>query len=126
MKFVVFVEENHKENIEVAFFLQYDGNEEALNQLTQLVDDSGRYWLGGDFSSFCMSMTPRKISQTTIDEMKKALTGVGGYTYPVNFCVGKFTPPFNEETLEELESSEDIATKLDEWFYACRIDEYFK
>ena len=53
MNFIIFKENNTKENESFIFFLQYDGNEEQLNKLNNIISKTDFDNLhGGDYSSF--------------------------------------------------------------------------
>lgn len=127
MKFVALTERNNKEHETFYFFLQWEGNEEALTLLNRIVnsaDVTEMYY--GDFSIFRMNLDMKfnKFSENTIKEMRKARF-LASYAEPIEFCTGKFVPPFTEEVLEE-ETPRRLASLLDQWFYPSRIGEYFK
>lgn len=122
---MTFFEYNGKEKDSFSFLLQYDGNEDALNQLYHLVEETRDVHLNqkGHYSKFYMRVEVNELSETTIEEFRR-VRFPGFYADPVTICLGKFNPPFDEKDFEL--NDVEIAHKLDEWFFAVRIGDYFK
>lgn len=120
MKFIVFTEDNKKENETMVFFLQYDGNETMIDKLEQIICNTDFSEMEGDYSIFNIR-TNKKISRKSVLEL--ADIDIGNYSSMFNICEGIFEFPYKEfDTLDPTEK----ALKLDELFYACRIEKYFK
>jgi hypothetical protein len=120
MNFITFKENNNKENESFIFFLQYDGNEEQLNKLNDIIsktDFSDLY--GGDCSTFEIDIKTM-ISENSVDQITKI--NLGCFSHLFNKCSGEFKFPY--VLFEDLNESE-MAFKLDQLFYACSIRNYF-
>ncbi len=120
-KYVMFMEKNHKEGDNFIFYLQYNGNEEEIVKLKNVVETANFDDLYGDVSYFYID-TDNLISQSSVDE-HIVNTSFGNWGPMFQVCNGKMT--FNDEEYRELDASE-IAKKLDEDFYHCRIKDLFE
>ena len=119
MKFVTLQEYNQKEHETFIFFLQYTGNEEAINNLSYFIKNADTDDLYGDYSKFQIDNTTL-LSQSTVDELNNVNIGTFGPLFTV--CKGRVI--FNKREFDNLNSSE-LGFKLDELYYACRISDYF-
>lgn len=119
MNFITFKENNNKENESFIFFLQYDGNEEQLNKLNDIISKTDFSDLNGDYSNFEIDIKTM-ISENAVDQITKVKLGC--FSRLFNKCSGEFKFPY--ELFEDLNESE-MAFKLDELFYACSIRDYF-
>ncbi len=120
MKYVVFKEVNHREKDSFYFFLQYDGNEEKLNTLADIMYYANYEGMCGDYSEFAIDVD-NLISQETVDEMLKVNLLCHEQSFEV--CKGEFD--FYEEDFHGL-GPKEIALKLDDMFFYFEITEYFK
>ena len=120
MEYISFQENNKKENESFIYFLQYTGNEDAINKLEYYVKSADTPDLYGDFSTFEID-TSVKLKQTSVDDISRINLGYYGPTFTV--CKGKFN--FDDSLFKNLDKS-NIGLKLDELYYACRICDYFK
>ena len=120
MKFVIFRENNKKENESFIFFLQYDNNEEMIHKLEEIINSTDFSYMDGDYSSFEIN-TSNKLSEQTVNELTSIK--IGSFYSMFTACRGKFN--FNYGDFEVLTDTEK-ASKLDELFYACRIVNFFK
>lgn len=118
MKYATFVENNHKDNEMYIYYLQYDGNEEQLMALKEIIDESDCAKMYGDYSEFDLDID-NLVSQRTVDEQLKIR--FDGYS-PFDVCNGNFE--FYEEDFYNLDEHEK-ALKLDDMFYSRRIEDYF-
>ena len=120
MNFIIFKENNTKENESFIFFLQYDGNEEQLNKLNNIISKTDFDNLhGGDYSSFEIDIKTM-ISENSVNQLTKV--NLGCFSRLFTKCVGNFK--LSSELFEDLNESE-MALKLDTLFYGCKITEYF-
>jgi len=119
MSFITFKENNNKENETFIFFLQYDGNEEQLKKLNDIISKTDFSDLNGDYSTFEIEIETM-ISEEAVNQIIKV--DLGCFSKLFNKCSGEFK--FPSELFEELNESE-MAFKLDELFYACNITNYF-
>ena len=118
MKYASFVEINHKDHETYIYYLQFDGNENELLALKDIIDNADISGMFGDYSEFCIDIN-NLVSQDTVNEQIKI--NFNGYK-PFDVCNGKFD--FHEDDFFNLDDKEK-ALKLDEMFYACRIENYF-
>ena len=119
MNFITFKENNNKENETFIFFLQYDGNEEQLNKLNDIISKTDFSDLNRDYSNFEIDIETM-ISEDAVNQLTKI--DLGSFASLFNKCSGEFK--FPSELFEELNESE-MAFKLDELFYGCSIRDYF-
>lgn len=120
MQFVTLQEYNQKEHESFIFFLQYTGNEEAINNLSYFIKNAKTDdLLYGDCSKFQIDNTTL-LSQTTVDELNNVIMENFGPLFTV--CKGRFI--FNKSNFDNISNSE-WGQKLDELYYACRISDYF-
>ena len=117
MKFVTFKEINMKENESFIFFLQYDNNEEKLKELSEIIKSADTSDLSGDFSKFEMDIA--LLSESTVNELGNVDLGYYGPTF--NVCRGDFTL-----CMDVFNNVDDLALRLDEFFYAFQITKHFK
>jgi len=118
MKFVTFKEINMKENESFIFFLQYDNNEEKLKELSEIINSADTSDLYGDYSKFEMDIDTL-LSESTVKELENVDLGHYGPTF--NVCRGDFTL-----CMDVFNNVEDLALRLDEFFYAFQITKHFK
>lgn len=118
MKFVTFKEVNLKEEETFIFFLQYDNNEEKLKELSEIIKSADTSDLNGDFSIFEIDVNTL-LSESTVKELENVDLGHFGPTF--NVCRGDFTL-----CMDVFNNVDDLALRLDEFFYAFRITEHFK
>jgi hypothetical protein len=119
MKYVAFIEVNHKEHECYYTYLQYDGNEDVLNVFDQILKEADFSSMFGDYSEFFIDIN-NLLSEETINEQCKIK--FDGY-YPFSVCKGKFD--FCDEEFFNKDSKEK-ALLLDEMFYANQIQNYFE
>jgi hypothetical protein len=120
MKFIIFKEDNKKEHETFIFFLQYDGNENIINTLKDIIESTDFSEMDGDYSTFEIN-THNKISEKTVEEL--CSIQLGSYSDLFSECRGDFNFPYDDF---EFLSDTEKARKLDELFYACQIRNYFK
>lgn len=120
MKYVVFKEVNYKEKDSFYFFLQYDGNEEKLSSLANIIRQANYEGMYGDYSEFSIDVE-NLVSQETVDEMLKVnlLCHEGSF----QVCQGEFD--FYEEDFYGL-GPKEIALNLDDMFFYLEITKFFK
>lgn len=118
MKFVTFKEVNLKEEETFIFFLQYDNNEEKLKELSEIIESADTSELNGDFSIFEIDVNTL-LSESTVKELENVDLGHFGPIF--NVCRGDFTL-----CMDVFNNVDDLALRLDEFFYAFRITEHFK
>lgn len=121
IKYVMFMEKNQKEGDHFIFYLQYTDNEQEIAKLKNVVDTADFEDLHGDVSYFYID-TDNLISQYSVDEHVANKT-FGSWGPMFQVCIGKMT--FNDEEYRELDARE-IAKKLDEEFYHCRVKDLFE
>jgi hypothetical protein len=122
MQFVLFQEDNKKENETLFTFLPLKNNEEELLKLSDIIKSADTSELHGDYSIFHLHFG-KQISQFTVNEMCQVSNLLNNRYGPLfSVCYGKFTFPFDE--FKDL-SSLEIASKLDEKLFACQIEKYF-
>lgn len=122
MQFVLFQEDNKKENETLFTFLPLDNNEEELLRLSEIIKSADTSELNGDYSVFHLHFG-KKISQTSVNEMCQISNLLSNRYGPLfSLCHGKFTFPFHEFT--GLNNCK-IALKLDDLLFACQIEKYF-
>jgi len=119
MQFVTLQEYNQKEHETFIFFLQYTGNEEAINDLSYFIKNANTEDLCGHYSKFQIDNTTL-LSQSTVDELNNVNIGIFGPVFTV--CKGRFV--FNKNHFNNLNSLE-WGLKLDELYYTCKISDYF-
>ena len=118
--YVMFMEKNLKENDNFIFYLQYNGNEQEIAKLKNVVDTADFSELWGDVSHFYID-TDNLISQFSVDEHVVNKTfGTWGPMFQA--CNGKMT--FDDEEYRDL-SPIALAKKLDADFYHCRVKDLF-
>ena len=107
MEYITFVENksSHNEAKVIVTYLQYTGNESELQKLED--------YMNGGCSNFQMVLSI-KFSEYEVNHMCTLSYG----NKKVN---GTFKFP-----LEHNASNENIAQKLDQAFYGCKISNYFK
>jgi hypothetical protein len=115
MEYITFIEKNHKENETFIFYLQYTGNEEELQKLSNLIEEADFSSFRGDYSDFTMDVEHR-ISEDAVDQHCKL--GYVGYTYMFQKANGKFEYPFDDEPI-----TNDI---LHDAFFGAKITYYFE
>ena len=113
-KFLVIVETNHKER---ESFVHYCESQDSLIILLKAIEKADPSELWGDVSHFTCSWGI--VSEEAVDA-HISLKELGNY----NHMFQKHTGVFNCPTFPE--SPKDIARKLDEYFYGCRLGDYFK
>jgi len=74
MNFITFKEKNNKENETFIFFLQYDGNEEQLNKLNNIISKTDFSDLYEDCSRFEIDIKTM-ISEASVNEIIKINLG---------------------------------------------------
>lgn len=118
MKYATFLELNRKDHETYIYYLQYDGNEEELLALKDIIRDADFSGMSGDYSEFDIDID-NLLSKSSVDEQIKIK--FDGYC-PFDVCNGKFD--FHQEDFYGLGDMES-ALKLDDMFYGCRIENYF-
>jgi hypothetical protein len=113
-KFLVIVETNHKEK---ESFVHYCESQDSLTNLLKAIEKADPSELWGDVSHFTCSWL--KVSEEAVD-VHLTLKELGKY----NHMFQKHTGVFNCPTFPE--DPKDIARKLDDYFYGCRLGDYFK
>ncbi len=118
MQFITIVETNHKEHETFIHYCQWNGNEKELQKLMNVIDTSeGGDELDGDVSTFVCSNV--LISETAADEHMQL--EYGSYSHMFQKHVGVFKSPKFDYIRDSLEASRS----LDEFFYGCKIKNYF-
>ena len=120
MKYVVFKEVNYREKDSFYFFLQYDGNEDKLNSLADIMYDADYEGMCGDYSEFTIDVD-NPVNQETVEEMLKVNMRCNKGSFEV--CRGNFE--FYEEDFHGL-GPKELALKLDDMFFYFEITEFFK
>lgn len=118
-KYVIFLENNHKEKEQFLFYLQYNGNEDELKKLNVLIANANTNCLSGDYSTFGIDIT-NFISENAANE--HLCINLTNYSQTFTKCNGTFKLP----TYPDGMTSNEIAIWLDEQFYACSIVYCFK
>jgi hypothetical protein len=119
MTFIRFTEKNHKEHETFHFYLQWNGNEEALTLLQKIVDKSDDSEMYGDCSTFTMDST-KQFTEEEVNLFCK-LPCSNDYHGMFTKCTGTFYCPFQMEDL----LTDNTALLLDETFYPCKIERMF-
>jgi hypothetical protein len=117
MQFITIIETNHKEHEVFFHYCQLNGNEDELNKLMKVIDQSEYGELYGDVSTFKCS--PIRISEAAVDE--HVPLDYGCYDSMFQKHVGVFKCP----EFECLDDEHEAAKFLDNCFYACRLRDYF-
>lgn len=116
-EYVIFVENNRKDNLVIINYLQYTGNEVEIAKLYKVINEAEEegYELYGDLSSFEMNID-NPVSEEAVDAHMNQDLG-----FYIRFCKydGKFICPFNEE-------SDNSARGLDELLYREQMRDYFQ
>lgn len=120
MKFIVFKEDNKKENKLFIFFLKYDSNENMIDKLNEIIDSADFSEMEGDYSTFEIN-TSKKVSEESVKDLLNIKIG-DYYTVSFSECRDFFHFPYDE--FEGLSDTEK-AKKLNELFYDCKIRNYF-
>lgn len=120
-KYVIFLEKNQKEDDHFIIYLQFNGNEYEIAKLKNVVDTADYDDLGEDLSYFYID-TDNFISQKSVDE-HVANKNFGNWDKMFQVCTGMIT--FDDEDYRDLTPAE-MARKLNEDFYHCRIKELFE
>ncbi len=120
MTFIRFTERNNKEHETFHFYIQWNGNEEALTLLQKVVDKSDDSVMYGDCSTFTMDST-KKFTEEEVNLFCK-LPCSNCYHEMYTKCTGTFVCPFTED---DISSTENTANMLDEVFYSCVIKKMF-
>lgn len=119
MQFITIIETNHKEHETFIHYCQVDGNEDELGKLMNVIDMSeGGDELSGDVCTFYCSTI--RISEAAADEHIKL--DYGCYSHMFQKHTGVFKCP----QFGSLEEPYDAARALDEYFYACKLKNYFR
>jgi hypothetical protein len=118
MQFVTIIETNHKEHETFFHYCQLDGNEDELGKLMRVIDQSEYGELYGDVCTFYCSRIP--ISEAAADEH-------------INLDYGSFAHMFQKHKgifkcprFDSIHDPYGAAKALDEYFYACRLENYFR
>lgn len=114
MEYVKFTEHSLKESQTYLFYLQYTGNETALNKLKDVIAATHRCILGGDTSCFELNIENR-VSSNSVNLHC-------AFDENIEKVDGRFEFEFNLEG----KSYDDIAIDLDDMFYHGHIVNYFK
>jgi hypothetical protein len=122
LEFIPFIEQNMKENETFIFYLQWTGNEEQLMLLNKGIEHACYDDIYGDCSIVTMDINT-KIPESAVD-IHKRIQSLNGYHKMFTKCIGTFTCPYNEETIESLDEFQ-MATLLDQTFYSCKIETMF-
>lgn len=120
MQYIVFVENNFKENEPFIFYLQYTGNERKLQKFAEIVDRAYYRDMEGDYSEFSINISSPVSEQSVLEHLR---INLGTYNRMFNICKGNFM--FDFDAFENLTDTQ-VATALDEMFYHCRVKDYFK
>jgi hypothetical protein len=122
MEYCVLIEHNQEEHESYIFYLQWNGNEEALQTLYGLVEEADVYSLLGDTNSFEMHDPRVRISQSAVDEHMN----IGRCTFRTFQAVnGIFTLPFSDDEIGDMDAY-DIERMLKQVFFRSHIKDYFK
>ena len=81
-KFVVMIQTDHKDHYDIIDFIQWDGNESTLTELSTILDKHYQYQIGDNCSTTVN--IKNLVSETTVNEMCTVSLGSGG-------CPRKFT-----------------------------------
>ena len=121
-EFVMFMERNHKENEMFCFYLQWNGNEEALTKLANFINQALYDDMIGDYSEVSIDIDT-KIPESAVDLHCK-IHDMNCFSRMFQKCVGQFKYPldgYDPDKLDEIE----IAKLCDETFFTCRISRMF-
>ena len=119
MQFIVIFEHNHKENEQFLHYCQWTNNEVELEKLCRIVDFALYDDMDGDYCSFCCSRT--LISESAVNEHLK-IKEFNSYDHMFQKHIGVFECPEFDPLMDEYE----VAKRLDDIFYACKLGNYFK
>lgn len=111
--FVVIVERNHKEH---ESFIHYCESQESVMKLMRIIEKADTSDLWGDVSHFSCSWGI--VLEEAVDA-HVALKELGCYDHMFQKHTGVFKCP------EFAEDPKEIARQLDEYFYGCRLGDYF-
>jgi hypothetical protein len=115
--FAVIVEFNHKERETFIHYCKRDGNEEALGKLMRAIQKADPDTIHGDVSTFTCAWGV--VPEEAVD-VHVLLRELGTYDHMFHKHVGILTCP------EFSDDPQEIARKLDEHFYGCRLGDWFK
>lgn len=121
MHFVAFLENNHREHECFLFYLQLEGNEEALSRLASVIKRARCYLPYDDSSTFEIDIE-HLIPEEAIEPHLKLK--MNQYAPLFTKLTGRMVDPFKDINIEELDLYE-LAQLLDEKFYGARMDEHF-
>lgn len=124
--FVIISEKNHKENETFLFYVQLDGNETQLTQLSSILERADYDELyGGDFSEVHIHLETR-LPEELVDGIINTHRKMSIYNYYNMFtkCTGTFKCPFDESVNDK--DAYEIARNVDEIFYSAKIEEMFR
>jgi hypothetical protein len=120
MRFVFFSEYNHATKITFYHFLQYDGNENMLEDLKTFIDNAYFSCMYGDFSEYSLDLK-HLLCEKTVEEMKEVY--VDRLNTTIMVCQGTFD--FDPEEFYNKDPCE-VAVLLDDKFNNCQIGKYFE
>ena len=120
MKFVFFSEYNHATKITFYHFLQYDRNEEMLEELKTFINNAYFSCMYGDFSEYTLDLG-HLLCEKTVEEMKEVY--VDRLNTTIMVCRGVFD--FDPEEFYNKDPYE-TAVLLDDKFNNCQIGKYFE
>jgi hypothetical protein len=123
LEFVVFYENYTKRPETFIFYLQWTGNEEQLTKLSRFTSKASYADWGPEESKVWIDIAT-KIPESAVDVHCK-VGSMNDYHEMFSKCTGKFTCPFDEEDLLELDECE-LGHLMNETFHACRIQKFFK
>lgn len=114
MEYVMIIEFNTKENETFFHYCQYTGNEKALDDLETMISNSC-FDLCGDFIT--LKYVSAKIPENIATFQANIRSGEYAQTFQKHN--GVFKCPF------EFVDNEDCSELIDEYFFGCRIGNYF-
>jgi len=121
LKFAVMSHFDYKEDCGRIIFLQYNGNEENIKNLANVINNNHQ---DGSIGDSCKSSIDIEhfVNEQTVDEMCKINTR-GYYNSPLKLY-GRMKPIiFN---INEYMTEDDIMSEIDDKLYKCKIKNYFE
>lgn len=123
--FVMALEKNTKENELFIYYVQWNGNEEELTKLFEILKKQSWDDLYGEYCTMSLNIT-EKLPENIVDIICKSHREIDINCYHRMFskCTGKFTNPISEESVHGLDECQ-IASLVDQTFWSCRLPRMF-
>lgn len=119
------MEENTKEHEIFVYYLQWNGNEEQLTLLRDILSKQSWDDLGCEHCKLSIDIE-HKLTEQVVDTICRTHKGVSFNCYHKMFtkCLGKFYSPIKESDIEGLDEYE-IGRLVDETFWTCKVPKMF-